>query len=509
MGLNSERVHDAVTTTQLSAVDTKLLHIAIDVKYPPVGYSAAIGDGIVDDTQAIQSLFNSGAYNTYYFPNGTYKVTGLVVPKTLNITGQSKRLTIIKNVSTINPCIKINSTVERGTIRDIGIFGDGVEARGIDATSGNGIHFDGAILWNLDNVWMRGNGQHAIYATGNVNNINITNSEIEYSALDGINVISNGGDSQKNAIRIENCNIAGHGRHGVNIWGNSCTVAKNTIQGNNGAGVIMSSDFVTGAYSPKKIAIKENYFEGCKDGFIVGKAINSGGNAKYLQDIIIEDNYGSMESNAVNAGITSLVDFQNPNNSFNTPQIRGLIYRNNAFASGTLTIANFNDMLGIDSSVSKPETAYGAYASMIGLGAAKFETLKDMVVGGYYFAKGVTYTSIEKSDSITVSPTTVSFPLLLPLGSSICKFGVYCETDSTSFNIRFTVYKRDKQGVAAYVSLFSNDVSAVAQGYIEIPLEYRIIRCIPTGEDWYFTVKVTLTTPGTYFYLGNPCVSYV
>jgi hypothetical protein len=58
----------------------------INVKNPSAipafaGYKSAVGDGVADDTAAIQAIFkyieknNNGAYLTVYFPAGTYKIT--------------------------------------------------------------------------------------------------------------------------------------------------------------------------------------------------------------------------------------------------------------------------------------------------------------------------------------------------------------------------------------------------------------------------------------------------
>jgi hypothetical protein len=58
----------------------------INVKNPSAipafaGYKGAVGDGVADDTAAIQAIFkyieknNNGAYLTVYFPAGTYKIT--------------------------------------------------------------------------------------------------------------------------------------------------------------------------------------------------------------------------------------------------------------------------------------------------------------------------------------------------------------------------------------------------------------------------------------------------
>ena len=51
----------------------------INVKNPPAPLAPAIGDGVADDTVAIQAMINyvAGKPNYLFFPAGTYSVQGL------------------------------------------------------------------------------------------------------------------------------------------------------------------------------------------------------------------------------------------------------------------------------------------------------------------------------------------------------------------------------------------------------------------------------------------------
>lgn len=58
----------------------------VNVKYPfGTGLVPAVGDGVTDDTSAIQSLINS--YRTVIFPEGTYLVGALTIPSNTKLMG--------------------------------------------------------------------------------------------------------------------------------------------------------------------------------------------------------------------------------------------------------------------------------------------------------------------------------------------------------------------------------------------------------------------------------------
>lgn len=58
----------------------------------------AVGDGVADDTEAIQDAINSG--HPVFIPNGIYAVTSLTIPKEnpVDISGASTKHTVLKNV---------------------------------------------------------------------------------------------------------------------------------------------------------------------------------------------------------------------------------------------------------------------------------------------------------------------------------------------------------------------------------------------------------------------------
>lgn len=76
----------------------------INVKNPPAGFTAAMGDGTTNDTAALNALITYASTNNSYlfFPAGTYLVNGLVMTENVSLVGMDRYTTIITNAPTTN-----------------------------------------------------------------------------------------------------------------------------------------------------------------------------------------------------------------------------------------------------------------------------------------------------------------------------------------------------------------------------------------------------------------------
>lgn len=76
----------------------------INVKNPPNGYTAAKGDGVTNDTTALNNLIQYAADNNAYlfFPAGNYLVSGLTLKNNVSLIGLDRYTTIITNAATSN-----------------------------------------------------------------------------------------------------------------------------------------------------------------------------------------------------------------------------------------------------------------------------------------------------------------------------------------------------------------------------------------------------------------------
>ncbi|NRD76318.1 hypothetical protein HPT25_02305 [Bacillus sp. BRMEA1] len=441
------------------------------------------------------------------FPIGTLYCNGLTISTTINIEGISKTGSYLQNLSA-NPCITINAGVERGTIRNIAIFGNGTQMYGTDATSGYGIVFNAdTVVWLIENVWLRYHGKHAIYTygLGNVNNINIINCEIEYNKQDGVYLASKDFSNQVNNINIENCNIAGMGGNGISIWGNNINISGCTIQGNKGAGIRVSSD-LSDQSSASGINIIGNYFELDGNGFIVIKASYLAPKACYVIGMTIEGNFGVMYAANANAGINSLVSISSNLDITSARQIRQIHYLNNNFSSDTLKIMDGGNRLNADSIITIPLDPAGNSddTNYVNLGNATIERLKRTVINGFFYARGTTYSQIGKSDNIP-NNATVSFPL--PDNIAVLRqVSIPYLSNYIGGTIRIDIWGRPKNSTAAYTSLSSMSFTIKGSGIVDTSSGGPI--SLLGSEDNYFSIKTSSLSGGTYLNIGNPFIAY-
>ncbi|ARQ07281.1 Pectate lyase superfamily protein [Macrococcoides canis] len=122
----------------------------INVLYPPAPHVGAKGDGVTDDTQAIQNLINIGKGLYFPTPPAHYKVSTLTPLKEQTLLGESKWKTKIKG--TVNaPVIRLGddaNTKRYITLKELSIINDyGPALQVIDSND-----------FTLDNVYTYSNG---------------------------------------------------------------------------------------------------------------------------------------------------------------------------------------------------------------------------------------------------------------------------------------------------------------------------------------------------------------
>lgn len=136
-------------TEQQKADKSNLTYI--NVKNPPPPLKGAKGDGITDDTQALQTILNS--YNNVYFPSGDY-----LVKNTLNITSNASLLG--HNARLISHTLNARILLATGTLKsvntsvtsDINIYDNQISltnTTGIEV--GDILQIKSNILWYFDN----------------------------------------------------------------------------------------------------------------------------------------------------------------------------------------------------------------------------------------------------------------------------------------------------------------------------------------------------------------------
>lgn len=344
---------------------------------------------VLNDSAA--ALKNSELLNTFInkaddidaliMPRGTLYHAGIVLSKAVDLCGTSKYYSRLKNIGLGIDAITINPNIERGRIYNLSIWGNGIMPFGEDATTNRGIVFNNnSVCWNIDNVWMRGHGGEFLFAdgTGNVNNINISNSELEHGKKSAIHFVQCNPSNQINAIYIKNCDISGFGGNGVELWGQSLGVSQCTIQACKNIGIVLD-----GAISPmasgdlRGCLLDNNYFEQCNYGFILGRAVTRPF-PRYLIGLKISNNYGSLNpciGDVVDKPNISAVEIQAPGwYAYDNFQVTLLSFDNNSISLGGTeykSVFNGNNVLPATCGVHKSATEFRFMDKFIGLGEAR------------------------------------------------------------------------------------------------------------------------------------------
>lgn len=148
----------------------------------------AIGDGVADDTEAIQAALDSG--NPLVFKERTYAVKtnrydGLVVPTGTRMTGNNTVFKAINENAAISNVLNLSS-VKDVFIKGFVIIGDVNENTQRTNTAGHGISINGCENVHIDDVICRDCLTDGIYIRGN--NIKVSNSTMEHNGRQGISI---------------------------------------------------------------------------------------------------------------------------------------------------------------------------------------------------------------------------------------------------------------------------------------------------------------------------------
>jgi hypothetical protein len=225
----------------------------------PSDYGAS-GDGITDDTSAIQACIDSNAVT--YFSTGKYRITApLRIKSGKTLLGHNRENTQI--LCDNCDCIHFAEGAENGYIGGIAFVGDDTPHKGF-VFARNVQH------WTFENIIVRRFGDDFFYANnvGYVGVVQFVNSTFVQGGASGFNFICDG-VSQINSIDIHGCEIS-HFPNGnaINVNGVRINISSNTIQSTkNGVNIqpsMTQSDIAVGINSVA-VMIVSNHFEGISE----------------------------------------------------------------------------------------------------------------------------------------------------------------------------------------------------------------------------------------------------
>lgn len=472
----------------------------------------AVGDGVADDTAAINYALGSGARNVY-FPVGFYKHTGITISNAQTLIGANNSegagsVLICSAAGVDNITIPAAGQV---VIENLCIRGN--NPGGTPSTSGSGIHINTQATPTLRNVFIYNNGGYGIKITGNASRLHVDTCRIQSNTLGGI--WGKGvGTAQINAITIDSCAISFNGPFGIDVWGNSVNIENNIIE-SHVVGVKVSYVGTAAVSSVYAYAIKNNYFEAHSTNQILVETTVS----QTIIGLEITGNYGYQN--------TSDVAYRHVKfTSSSANEVRSMLYGFNAFYSNislaTAIVADFGSRLAGDCVVypyftysTSGVTLTAPFTSYENLGSAKFEAYKSVICPGVtesFGGSGISYTTLEKSANITVSGSNIFFAPDLPLSALPVSLTIGIETDATSYTVSAAIYSRALGSTGSFSTVTASFTMPATSGsttqtWIFNPL--TAVRKTPTVFEYKMEITVTLTTPGTVFYLGNPSITYI
>jgi hypothetical protein len=494
----------------------------------------AVGDGVHDDTAAIQAAITAAAYGTVLIPAGTYKHTGFTITNAVKIVGVGWGKTILNNVGT-GPSITISSTP--GYDWQLVMGGPVIEDLRIDGL-GDGILYITQTHTLIHNVCICVYG-YGIHIGDGISDHHATCLTVDHCLIDGC--VGGGvygkasAAAQINAVTITNSEIAHSPGNGVDLWGISIRIENCIIEGNAGYGVVLSeADVPTYSYLADSTSIQGNYFEANVLGNIyVETGMYGDGYQKQVIGLSICDNFISGSGLVGGAPSVKMVRVGNTNFETATFLMDMTFERNGLYGNGLQGMADFGDAPDV-SCIIRPWLGDEAYepqisqveAIYINLGLASFPCgTKHLVIPGAFFARGsdIVYNGLAIDSGSPLSDPFISngatkyvyFPVTLPQGSIVISPAVFIQAQNT-YTIDFTIYVKDPRGAAGGWTTFADwnfagqtGAKLVGGGYLESSitsnLDQRRIKKL--GEELMLRIAVT-GNDGSYMYLGTPVIRY-
>ncbi|WP_168120727.1 right-handed parallel beta-helix repeat-containing protein [Paenibacillus sp. HB172176] len=257
-------ITETLNQTVARVANAAVTEFGLNIKSPPAPLIGAKGDGVTDDTAAIQKMFDNITSNTSIFiPDGTYIVSGLKIfnKSHINIVSHGAIFKLKENsnndVLLLEQCpyssisgvnIDGNQNNQSATVnglsfkatyfslilncRVVNCKNDGITIVGYYDNVDSNL-FRGNDEVHIDNCFIQSNGRYGIYVDS-VADLNIETSNIEFNGSHGIE-ITNATDIPSGNITISNNQLLSNDGHGIEVTeGSSRLIIDNNHIRNNG-----------------------------------------------------------------------------------------------------------------------------------------------------------------------------------------------------------------------------------------------------------------------------------
>lgn len=465
----------------------------------------AVGNGVTDDTAAIQAAINSlsPGGGAIYFPKGTYIVSNMLVVNfnLIHLSG-SGRASIIKNIGATSTLRFQNC--ERFSITELALTGNG-GAYGAGATNGNAIELFNAHHSKFTNVYIEYNGGHGIFVKDGMWCCYLNACYIAQNAGDGINSITdatqlNSGQNGNN-LSILNSAIFMNAGHGIAWSATALNVSGCTVESNKKSGICI--DAKSAWLSTYGVNITGNYFESNYQGQIklISSLAEESKPARTVTGANIEGNW-VFSSYAGADGATALIVSEAINYYGALSQVN--IGVNSYHMTGT----KLTHYINIDSSRSSvyvtvirgegvPDNSFNIIGE-----ATIISPRKTLCLSGMTYQKGFTFTNPYRSDNIlAVSPKTCFFSIPVSEDTFWRSTNLYIETDSNAgYSVTISVQSADALSAATLATEATTTIISTTSNFL---FTWACIRKVTKNKSYYVKIDITDVSGGTYMYLRD------
>jgi hypothetical protein len=488
------------TAPLLNAVQTT--QEEFNSRYISVKDFGAVGDGVADDTAAIQSAIDN--FNTpgcLFFPNGTYKISApILVNQRLWIKGEASWGTTIKNTGTGDALQFTVTWYQRiSTIRIEG-----------NAGSNDGIRLETSHFL-MEDVWCVDNGRHGLFVRPDTYILSANNCTFFQNNGDGVNAVASGFSGQVNDMQFMNCGFW-FNNVGLRINAIAASVQGSFFESNTTHGLYIDA---TAFQAIGPFVIENNYFEVNISGQVyihtdVGSA----------QNITISGNYFYVATGA--PGASHILAKRETGGEY----IRGItITSDNYYLSNTgIPHVDLADALQpkygrqiIQTTASGDTADWTFFYKNIGYAPIETYQRRTSVFGRTGSAGAWTYPDTLYSSNIIslgAGPHTQQYELPLTSGNVYLQSGIYVDTDSTDFDLTLQISAIQSSNATLRAITFQAFTGLSGSGLRQI-LDISDLtsvnsgRVLPGEKIILFVTIENNDGPATTLRVSNPFVRYM
>ena len=376
----------------------------------------AKGDGITDDTDAIQAALNLGG--ELFIPKGTYLVDYLTTPVAVTISGVSRELSIIKRKSsaTINKELLANTAIVRVCVYNLQFDGNrannpnqgtGNFASGVALAAGSGV-IDNCYFHDFNNHCIITGGEDRYFTSNTAYAKNIT---ISNNLIDNGNTVGNHGDgirpTRTDGLYITgNTVLNGYSSIRLNYYNKNVLISNNYCEGATlDVGITMglgSDCTITGNICKGSLVNHGIELAGCKRVTVTGNIVEGNAGHGILLDI-----YGP-PAGANYAGYIDGVLITNPTQVSPTDCIvsSNLIKSNSLYGAQDIetvnTLINGNTFIG---NTTGALISTGSSGTQTGAITNNLFTTGGIEWSGYQFKETTYGNRFQEASNLTFQPT--------------------------------------------------------------------------------------------------------